>query len=345
MRRSVTNLALLLASILVAGFSAELALRFLGYRPWQVQEVKVAVEPGGQFFAKHPTLGYTHLPGKFQVTLADGYTFKVTHLTDTLRITHPLDTYLAAPIKEEIWIFGCSFTHGWTLNDEETYPWQLQARLPEYEVINFGVSGYGTLQSFLQLQEALNRRARPRLVILAYASFHDQRNTLLRVRSKQIVPWNKLGPLTYPYATLDSQGHLKLGMADVVYHEFPLMRYLALAHLIETTYNTKVEDYFYRSHEVTLALIREMAKVAEAHGVEFVVVGLLSDRLTADTLAYSRSIGLTTGDISVDLSKRENRNLPHDPHPSALANEQYAQKLAAFLQSMVLSDKKLKIKN
>jgi hypothetical protein len=345
MRQLTINLVLLLASILMALFSVELALRFLGYRSWQVKEVKVSVEPGGQFFTKHPTLGYTHLPGKFQVTLADGYTFKVTHLTDTLRITHPLDTYPVASIKEEIWIFGCSVTHGWTLNDEETYPWRLQARLPEVEVINFGVSGYGTLQSLLQLQEALNRRTKPRLVILAYASFHDQRNTLLRVRRKEIVPWNKLGPLTHPYAALDPPGRLKLGMAEVVYHEFPLMRYSALVHLIETTYNTKVEDRFYRSHEVTQALIRELAKVTEAHGVELVVAGLLSDRLTADTLAYSRSIGLTTTDISVDLSRRENRNLPHDPHPSPLANEQYAQKLATFLRSTVLSDQRPEIRD
>jgi hypothetical protein len=310
-----------------------------------VKAVKVAVEPGGQFFAKHPTLGYTHLPGKFQVKLADGYTFKVTHLTDTLRITHPLDTYPADPKKEQIWIFGCSFTHGWTLNNEETYPWRLQARLPEYEIVNFGVEGYGTLQSLLQFQEALNQRPRPRLVILAYASFHDQRNTLLRVRIKQIVPWNKLGPLMHPYAALDSQGHLQLGMANVIYHEFPLMRYSALVNLIETTYNTKVEDSFYHSHEVTLALIEKMAKVAEAHGVEFVVVGLLSDRLTADTLAYSRSIGLTTGDISVDLSQPQNRNLPHDPHPSPLANEQYARELVTFLQSIGLSAQKLEVRD
>jgi hypothetical protein len=36
---------------------------------------------------------------------------------------------------------------------------------------------------------------------------------------------------------------------------------------------------------------------------------------------------MTTVDISVDLNKAENNNLPYDNHPSAVASQQYAQKL------------------
>lgn len=330
------NLALLLVSAVIALGGAELALRGLGYQPWQVQDVKIAVEPGGKFFAKHPTLGYTHLPGEFKVTLPDDYAFKVTHRADTLRITHPLETYAVESSKDEIWIFGCSFTHGWTLNDDETYPWLLQQQLPEVEVVNFGVSGYGTLQSMLQFQEALEKRPKPRLVVIAYASFHDQRNTLLRLRSKQMVPWNKLGPIVQPYAALDSTGNLNYAMAEMTYREFPLMRTSALMNFIETTYDYKVEDAFYNSHAVTQAIIKAFQRLAQEHGSEVVVVGLLSDRLTADTLAFSEPEGIPTADISVDLSIRAHRNWPHDPHPSPAANQQYAQKLAVFLTGEIL---------
>lgn len=313
-----------------------MTLRWLGYQPWQVKDVKITVEPGGKFFTKHPTLGYTHLPGEFNVTLPDGYDFKVTHRADTLRITHPLDTYSAESSKAEIWIFGCSFTHGWTLNDDETYPWLLQQQLPQYEVVNFGVSGYGTLQSLLQLQEALEKRPKPRLVVIAYASFHDQRNTLLRLRSKQIVPWNTLGSIVQPYATLDNDGNLNYAMAEMTYREFPLMRSSALINFIETTYNYKVEDVFYNSHAVTQAIIKAFQRLAQERGIKVVVVGLLSDRLTADTLAFSEREGIPTADISVDLSIRAHRNWPHDPHPSPTANQLYAQKLAAFLKGEIL---------
>lgn len=330
------NLALLVFSALIALVGAEMALRWLGYQPWQVKEVTIAVEPGGKFFTKHPTLGYTHLPGAFDVTLPDGYVFQVTHQADTLRITHPPDPGLDESSKDAIWIFGCSFTHGWTLNDAETYPWLLQQQLPEYEVVNFGVSGYGTLQSLIQFQEALEKQPRPKLVIIAYASFHDQRNTLLRLRSKQIVPWNKLGPIVQPYATLDEDGNLNYDLAEMTYHEFPLMRVSALVNFIETTYDYKVEDAFYHSHAVTQVLIKEFYRQAKAHGIELVVAGLLSDRLTADTLAFSTAEGIPTVDISVDLSVRAHRNWPHDPHPSPAANRQYAQKLEAFLRSEIL---------
>jgi hypothetical protein len=222
------------------------------------------------------------------------------------------------------------------LNDAETYPWQLQRQLPEVEVVNFGVSGYGTLQSLIQFQEALEKRPRPKLVIIAYASFHDQRNTLLRLRSKQIVPWNKLGPIVQPYATLDDDGNLNYDLAEMTYREFPLMRVSALVNFIETTYDYKIEDAFYHSHAVSQALIKEFHRLAQAQGIELVVAGLLADRLTADTLAFSSAEGIQTVDISVDLSIRAHRNWPHDPHPSPAANQQYAQKLAAFLRSEIL---------
>jgi hypothetical protein len=89
------------------------------------------------------------------VTLPGGYSFTVTHFPSKLRITHPLATYTDRRSKPEIWIMGCSFTHGWSLNDQDTYPWLLQARLPQYVVVNYGVEGYGTLHALLQLREAL----------------------------------------------------------------------------------------------------------------------------------------------------------------------------------------------
>ena len=215
---------------------AEVVLRAKGVNPWQKNEVSIQVDPGGTFFRAHPTLGYTHIPGRFTVTLGSGYSFNVAHLPNTLRITRPIDSYKKPERKEEIWIFGGSFTHGWSINDEETYPWLLQERFPEYDVVNFGVSGYGTIHSMLQFREALKTKT-PKVAILAYAGFHDERNTFSRTRRKRVVPWNRLGPLVQPYAQLDRKGKLQYSFADVEYSEFPMMRYLALAHFIEMNYN------------------------------------------------------------------------------------------------------------
>ena len=93
-----------LALLSVGG--AELVLRARGIRPWRADGVTVPsihVEPGGKFFQTHPELGYSHIPGRFKVTLGltdpsaaspghpDHLQFTVTHLPNTLRITHPVD--------------------------------------------------------------------------------------------------------------------------------------------------------------------------------------------------------------------------------------------------------------
>ncbi|MEG4211392.1 SGNH/GDSL hydrolase family protein [Microcoleus sp. S13_B4] len=304
-------------------------MRVAGYKPWQIENVDVAVEPKGNFFTKHSELGYKHLPGKFKVTLNGNYSFNATHLNNSLRITHPLNTYHQSSKKPEIWIFGCSFTYGWSLNDSETYAWLLQEKLPQYEIVNFGVNGYGTLHSFIQFKEALKQGKKPKIAVIAYAGFHDRRNTLLRARSKQMSAWNKLGILWQPDARLNGEKNFTYKMAKLEYHEFPLMRVSALSHFLEVNYN-QVEEGLYRSHEVSKEIIEEFNRVAEANGVKLVVAGINAG--SAKMLEELSQEGIATGDISVDLKIPANNNLPHDIHPSAIANRQYAEKLAGVLQ-------------
>jgi hypothetical protein len=258
-------------------------------------------------------------------------------LPTTLRITHSADGYETPRAKEEIWLFGCSFTHGWSLNDEQTYPWLLQERFPEYEVVNFGVSGYGTIHSLLQFRDALKLK-HPKVAVLAYAAFHDERNTFLRNRRKAIVPWNQLGPLIHPYARLDGDGKLRYAMPEVAYHEFPLMRYMALAHFIELEYNL-YEDRLSQSHLVSEALVEEMGRLAKKHAVEFIVAGIAGSREMHKMLDFAQEHGIPSVDISVNLRIKEHTNAPHDGHPSAIAHKGYADKLEAFLKAEILRGK------
>lgn len=335
-RRVVFAFSSLLVVIIVLSIAVETVVRLQGHRSWQPHGISVQVHPGGKYSRRHPTLGYSTIPGSFTVTLYDGYSFKTTHLPNTLRITKPLKEYRFDRRRPGIWIFGGSFTYGATLDDEETYPWLLQERLPQYDVVNFGVNGYGTIHSLIQFREALETQSPPEVAIVAYGFFHDERNTFLRIRRKAVAPWNKLGPLVQPYARIRRDGMLDYFLADVEYREFPLMRYSAFVHYLEQRYN-QIEDRYYHSHQVSRLIITEMHNLAMEAGCQLVVAGIY--RGSDAMLNYARRGGLHTVDISVDLSEKSNNNLPHDAHPSALANEQYADKLEAFLRSRVLENR------
>lgn len=315
----------LCASIAFSLLIVEVILRTLDYRPWQPKKLDITVEPAGQLFQVHPILGYTQMPGQFSLTHATGYTWTATHGQDTLRITEPPNSDRGEDSRSEIWIFGCSYTYGWSVNDNETYPWLLQQKVPERKIVNFGVGGYGTINSFLQFREALKTRKKPELIIISYASFHDARNILLRRMGKAVVPYSRaFGSRWRPFARVDGDGNVTIDISELEYWEFPLMRRLALVHLIEQTYNS-LEVTFYNSHETSKSLLEEFAALARENDIRFVVAGI--DRESARMLEDLAREGIETVDISVDLSRKGNRNMPHDGHPSFNAHRAYSQRL------------------
>ncbi|MCA9283605.1 MAG: SGNH/GDSL hydrolase family protein [Phycisphaerales bacterium] len=334
-RKALLYLAYLLVLAAVAIVAGEIVVRLKGVRPWQPEPLAVTVEPGGRLFTPKPGVGYGHLPGRYTITLGTGYRFTVTHLPNGLRITHPLATYdttAGTPSgRPEIWIFGCSFTYGWSVSDEDTYAWKLQELLPEYEVVNFGVNGYGTVHALLQFREAIKTRT-PAVAILAYGAFHDERNTFLRKRRKAVARWNSLGPLAQPYARLSPDGTLWISETPVEYTEFPFMRTLALAHFLEMEYDD-LEETACRSHAVSEALVAQLAREAKEHGVPLVVANIQDG---ASMLAFAKSKGIPTVDIAVDLTQPGASNRPHDGHPSAATHAHYAELLATFLMEHVL---------
>jgi len=320
--------AVVLAVLLFA--FCEVVLRLLGEQVLHTEPVNVVVEPGGRLFAAHPALGYSHLPGTYRVTVRDSLSFTVTHRDDGLRITRPLDAAPPARGTPQLWVLGGSLTHGWTVEDDEAYPWLLQAALPAYDVVNFGVNGYGTIHALIQVEEALAQGARPIAVVVAYGSYHDERNTFLRLRRKAVFLWNRLGDLRQPYARLGSDDTLEVEHAAVVYRVFPLTRYSVFVHALERLYN-RIEESIHDSHAVSEALILALAERCRAAGIQLIVAGIYDDALTDAMLAFCRAHDILTVDIAVDLSRPEYNNLPYDSHPSALAHAHYAATLHAFL--------------
>lgn len=319
--------AVLLCVTVLCG-SLEALARLRGHGVWVIQDpARIRIEPAGEgLYRTDPALGYAHRPGTYRVTLPSGHRFEITHNQRGLRICRPAADSDPGG-RPQLWIFGCSFTHGWSLDDAQTYPWLIQQRLPGIDVVNYGVGGYNTVQSLMQCDRALREGSPPELVVLAYASFHDERNASLRSWKRMLVTYNGHNEmLRYPYARFDRMGRLRLSVNADVRFDLPLSKISALALLMERWFEA-AEERSVRPHDISKGVIMLFDRLCRAKGVRLMVAGIEPDPKTREMLEFCRRQGIPSADISVDLDREHLRNLPHDTHPGPAANRLYADRL------------------
>lgn len=333
----------LLLLLLILSVGAEMILRVRGVKPWKFIPPDLKINPEGGFYTLHADRGYSHPPGNYDIQYMNRFKFRVTHDENGFRITGDKTGQNNISSGNEIWIFGCSYTHGWLLNDDETYPWLLQEKINVYKIRNFGGDGYGTLQSLLQFNEALSKGVKPAWVIVAYASFHNQRNVFSRSWKKMLGTSNRLGPVKVPYGALDKKGNLVIKKTKLKYHPFPLARYSALVYFLERRFNTLLDEQYYKADQVTEKIMAEFQRICNENGIRFIVARICSAKATGEMVERFKKMGLDTVDISLPKGKAnpEHSFYPHDPHPSPLANKKYADKLYEYLITEINNTQKL----
>ena len=308
----------------------EAVLRFTKDPPWEPDLTPFRVEPGGRLYEDDPTIGYRLKPGRFTVTMADGFPVQTTHLPTHERATSGTDQPSG---RAEIWIFGCSYTYGWSVNDGETFPWLTQQALPSFRVRNFGVPGYGDLQGLQRFREELTQGVNPKMVVLVYAAFHDERNAGLRRWQKSLIRprSGNIGPQAQPRATLDSEGNLKVSEHPEEFWELPGMRTWSIPHSIEKRWN-KIEANAVPTERISQQIIRNLARETGKAGAVFLLAGIGCDPKTELMLRWWEREGGKTADISVNMNENGMRNDPHDCHPGPKAHRSYADQLIQALK-------------
>src|ERR1019366_9353336 len=140
-------------------------LRLISYK-FMGRKVGVWADHGPLFYPD-PLLGFVVHPGRYEINEQfDGlrHRFQLTINDAGLRAT----SYSSTQASRRIYITGDSGIFGWGVNDEETVPWLLQGRLPQYEVVNWSLTRYSTVHALLQLQQARARIGPEDVVVLTY---------------------------------------------------------------------------------------------------------------------------------------------------------------------------------
>jgi hypothetical protein len=216
-------------------------------------------------YAFSPTLGWELRP--------DVRTDRVTSNSQGLRGRREYAPEPPAGIRRVLCV-GDSFTFGAGLRDDETMPARLEAALngsgpARWEVLNFGVEGYGTDQQWLYLSER-GLRYRPQIVVLSFFELNLERNVM------------SFRDYAKPYFTL-ADGRLVLHNVPVpsppeVLGSRPELPRWRLASLLGTLgqefrLSTSLGDLARtQAGAVTVALLDAMREASVAHGARFVLM-------------------------------------------------------------------------
>lgn len=287
--------------------------------PAAVQVTSLDGTTGAALTVPDDVLGYALRPGaRVRATRAvDGvpsYDVVYTVGDDGLRVTprHPA----GAPVI----LFGCSFTFGEGVADDETLAARLAAALGERaDVVNHGVGGYGPHQMLRALETG-------RVSIPHGARvFHQGLGDHVR-RVAGMAPWDGAGPRY----VLDGDGVRFVGPM----YARPVRMLRRIAHglarrglLPEGVFPDAVSD---DDRELYVRVVSRAAELVRDAGGRFTVVfwddspdaSALADRLEARGVEVWRISTLLPG---VDVQRLK---LPHDEHPSPELYEQLAAAIA-----------------
>jgi len=260
-------------------------------------------------------LGYTTSPGKHRVAISVAsktYRFSVTVPQRGLRAT----AYRQEDKPMAIYAFGDSFIFGWGNNDEQTMPWLLQQKFPQYKVLNLAQNGYGITHAVVQFERMKDSVKNEDIIILPYGDFYLARNygppSFMRsafppcaICAGRNARWpvvrSKGGELAIEYLNMDcSKNGQYCNQADP-----------GPAVIIEAT--QKIVEFFSKVH----------AKV---------VLAFLSGSDRDPVVAYARELGMTIIDIRLDTRSPEWDDFGRfDRHPGPIAQYNYFRKLSRGL--------------
>ena len=312
---------------------SELALRILGYQAYRQQVFHIEARPENCIIAD-PELGFALHPGDYEVTINEGLRYFVQHGQDSLRFTG--NTINAEDRQDSIYFFGCSYTYGMGVSDSLTFPFLIQQKQPNSYIRNFGVPGYGTIQSYLQLKQLIKTNEKPTAIIINYASFHDDRNALTPAYRRDLfMGFQASSPsvkLAMQQASVPFVGK-KAGVYQLqfcewkhIYESWQYREIFAFVNFLQDFSDRRKANAIDKK-EATLYIFSQIKDLCDQYNIRMLVTGITPSIQTKEMLHDLEKMGVQTFDIAVDLSSPKYTNAPYDDHPNAKAHAIFAEKL------------------
>lgn len=223
-------------------------------------------------------------------------------------------------VKPRILFLGDSFVWGFDVEKEERFTEKLQRQLNGAEVLNFGISGYGTDQEFLLLQKEYEVY-KPDLVFLMFSP-NDRRDNSFNSAYGYFKPYfvKENGKLVLHGVPVPKSSLCYLRNNNVLLRKSVVVKTGLLIYEKIRTKKIKVED-------PTAYLVKEMGRFLENKGAKLVIGFIDSD---AALMEYCRQEHI----VSLDLTQVDERyRFPsHGKHWTEKGHELVSGLIYQFLQ-------------
>ena len=228
---------------------------------WRLEWIRGKKKVGGpinlghSYAEPHPLLGWKLKPNVKDLPEFNGKMINTN--SHGIRSLQEID-YEKPTGKIRILILGESFTFGTEVGDEETYPAFLQKYLPQADVINFGVFGYGFDQMLLYLKE-FGLKYHPDIVVIpfletdksrAMVGFRDYAKPYFTLKGEKLILKNT--PIASP--------------AKNYYSEFFRSKFVDLIRIFYRNSLVKSGAYFRQEEEINKAILHEIVDTARQAG-------------------------------------------------------------------------------
>jgi lysophospholipase L1-like esterase len=268
-----------------------------------------------QFWRHDDALGWSHVPnarGPFRAfgseTLVE---INSTGFRDRER------AYPREPGRYRMVVIGDSMVWGYGVQQAELFSAMLERRRPDIEAINLGVSGYGTDQELIVLQQH-GLRYRPDLVVLVLSDNDFETNvqrTAFLVYSKPVFELSPAGTLRLENTPVPESRLWKRGMVALIRNLYSVNLAAAMYAEFRVGLDSRASapkagtrPPFPRdaSEKITAALLLEANRVSREHGAEFLLV--ICDQVGLrgqEVEAYLRARGVRTLNLDPSFPRVE----------------------------------------